>query len=323
MEPPSSPLSDYPSDLFSDLPLNIRTSKDEERRLYQGNNDDQEDQEDQEEEEVVEDTMQSTSGKAGNIRGPYTSYRPSDKKIETVLKCLKDNGLSLAGFLRLWIKDGVVIESNRAYKTGILRRKELGRVVTEFLDNDDIQYNNTPKPLVHALQEELDAIIASGNLFRKFSAETDGTTDAASASDFVEAHETIVKLAPKWYALLQQILGNQRAERASYQPSKTDLSKGIIAGRIFTITFIACYSRSRKNSNFLPTILGMNMLKIGTKRRILDITQSMGVIPAYETLNSIIQNIAEQCKVCAFTISICPAFDSIYECYLGAEIVID
>jgi hypothetical protein len=229
-----------------------------------------------------------------NTRGPKRDRQSTAAKLEQILKAINEAGLSFPKFIRTWVNSEVEID-NRIYRTRVQRRKTFNIVMEELITDNVVQYKHLTETLVLAIQEELDTLIDQGEHFRQFDKVEVADCISIETMDLHAAGRTVEEFAPTWFSLIQQLLMNQRSHRATYTSSDTERTRESILNRLFTITAIACYSRSKKRSNFFPSLLGAYMRRTGTKRRVTDVVHEMGVIPAYSTISDLIDDISADC----------------------------
>jgi hypothetical protein len=131
-----------------------------------------------------------------------------------------------------------------------------------------IPVTNLPEALVHTITGEINRLLEDGDFFGQFKQEYQEDYPHIERVDLRLAGQRVESLAPVWFSLLQRLLTNRRGHRQSYSNTETEGAKATMYRRVFTISSIVCYARSRTTSNCFPTLLGLYLQGTGTKRRV-------------------------------------------------------
>ena len=107
-----------------------------------------------------------------------------------------------------------------------------------------------------------------------------------------------------WSAILRAAFAPKRSNRPSYnsepKSNLTTIEKNRLRkqrGQAFLVMSVLCHARARETSNWLSKYLGVYLVSSGTKRRVVDMLSSFGVVPTWSTIHSETGNIAEAQKV--------------------------
>lgn len=135
----------------------------------------------------------------------------------------------------------------RALITGFIRR------LAEF----DICQEASCESVIAA---ELDSLI-NFTPFSTFSFE-----DKLEELNCKDAVSVIQARAPSWCYLLRQLLVNRRANRPSYHSSREEP----VDRRLFAVTSLVCFSRTKQKSNTFATCLDLYLQGLGVPRSVVE-----------------------------------------------------
>lgn len=112
--------------------------------------------------------------------------------------------------------------------------------------------------------------------------------------DFAQAVKTIDGTAPTWHGILEQLFGNTRQKKPSYSYfSRWEA----VHRRMFTITSMVCFSRTRKNSNTLSSCLDNYLLGSGVHRRMIETLHGLGLCHSNHHANGLMSKLAKHAVV--------------------------
>jgi hypothetical protein len=211
------------------------------------------------------------------------------KGVESVIRAMRAAGWTLEEFLEVYVTEkdiwgNMIVCNIRNHRSPSERQS---RLLRSFSSPAFTQLRGTPMD-VSELKEELKAL-RSTRFFGKF----DHTTKVVDLDlDIVDA--SVRETAPRWHTALNELLYNQRSAWGSYssQPNDED-----IAGKIFMITSMVCFSQAKQQSNFLASMLDVYLLSSGVKRRAFSTLAGLGICHSYKTANNLLKDIAEAAKV--------------------------
>jgi len=273
---PSSPLSSL---LFSTpVPSSAQRPSALEATLY-------------DEQHCVDDEDNSVGDAEDDVRraGRKRSANNIAKGVESVIRAMQAAGWTLEEFLEVYVTEkdtrgNIIVCNIRNHRSPSERQSRLLRAISSPAFT---QLRGTPMD-VSELKEELKAL-RSTRFFGKF----DHTTKVEDLDlDIVDS--SVRETAPRWHAALNELLYNQRSAWDSYssQPNDED-----IAGKIFMITSMVCFSQAKQQSNFLPSMLGIYLLGSGVKRRTFSTLAGLGICHSYFTANGLLSKLADAAKV--------------------------
>lgn len=102
--------------------------------------------------------------------------------------------------------------------------------------------------------------------------------------DLREIEQVIIDRAPVWYALLQELLPNQRSNQAYYP--ELDMVK--MRKRISIITYAVVHSIAARNASWILKALGVLLVTGSVKRRLIEVLNNMGLVCSYRTVQRLI-----------------------------------
>jgi hypothetical protein len=143
-------------------------------------------------------------------------------------------------------------------------------------------------PVEDRCAAELDQL-AERNPFSKFVV---GMT--LDTVDTQQAVAEIHAVAPTWNRILQRLLQNRRQHRPTYTARDRHLN---VQRRIFSITSMACFSRSRINSNTLASCMDIYLVGSGVHRRVIETLHGLGLCHSYHHANSLMSQVAQHASV--------------------------
>ncbi|KAF2669316.1 hypothetical protein BT63DRAFT_440007 [Microthyrium microscopicum] len=201
---------------------------------------------------------------------PRQSPNSAKKKLTVILKCIRDQKMSMRSFLLSWAgqKDShsKIVLDNDKY-ANVIGRRTLLKDVIEQLSSDGImpEYHTDSR-----LWTEFRAL-AKLTGFNRFSSRVDGTN-----IDFKKAIKKMRNTAPIWTAFLHKLMRNR--DHKTYKRSDKPGWK-----LMYMITAIILHRRSRETNNYLAATLGVYLLGSGVKRRVMDLLAALGVCTGYKT----------------------------------------
>jgi len=204
------------------------------------------------------------------------------QKLDGIITLLREYNWTINDLLEAWVDDEHEIESHMLW-TGRLRRATLDKtsVVRYYLDQ------------VHAnIPDELTQLVTMSP-FNQFDFKE--SYSMLEDFDFDSATEIIKTHAPDWYKLLSSILFNTRSHQPSHNASLQTEKK--INKRMFTITSIVCFSRSKKSSNVLASMLATYLHGLGTKRRAIEVLAGIGLCQSYHQTIRNVDQVADITRV--------------------------
>jgi hypothetical protein len=218
--------------------------------------------------------------------------RRRTKKLQAMVNTMRREGWSFAQFLAAWVgtddadSRGLTIRHRRYSRVGKRRRAFLNAV----MDNPHIRGLVVPAGTFAA---ELDRLVQEP-YFSTFD-----RTSSIENLDFKVAFQSIQDVAPSWHATLLQLLGNQRAHRASYHTGgqKAGIKEPLVR-RAYAITSMIYSSRAKKRSTFFTSIVDIYLMGSGVKRRVFETLSGFGLCHGYHSANRIMNSIAEEAEVC-------------------------
>jgi hypothetical protein len=222
-------------------------------------------------------------GDASTIR---TRLSKQDK-VEAVVETLKQLRWSFEELVEAWVGiDGAdfCLPRMRRYYRQKDRRAAFSRSLQVLKSHDICQEES----IASRCALELDTLV-SKSPFSKY--ELSMNLDQL---DFAQAVKTIEDTAPTWHGILQQLLGNTHQK----QPSYSSFGRWeAVHRRMFTITSMVCFSRTRKNSNILSSCLDVYLLGSGVHRRVIETLHGLGLCHSYHNANDLMSKVAKHAAV--------------------------
>jgi len=212
------------------------------------------------------------------------------EKLQSVVSLLHTLHWSFAAFLKAWVgaaagSSGVNIQ-HHLYRTVAQRQRVLATTISA-LNEDGFVTIDGWENWVRDCRLELQ-LLGQQQYFNNDFVNVD-----LDKIDFSKAVDVIKRFAPTWFNILRSALQNQRAHRSSYHQGKAD----IVALRILTITYIACFSIAKKTSSFFPSAVGLYLTTSGTKRRAIETLSGLGICHSYHQNLLNLGKKAEQAEV--------------------------
>ena len=189
---------------------------------------------------------------------------------------LRDLGISLGEFIEGYVMDEVP-NTHPPELRRVRLRDALDRSVVRNVFGDDIVS-------VSALMNELDALVEQP-LFGEC------THSNMEGMDFAASRDEMVEVAPRWTDLLDRIMANRRSGWESYSGSST-----VRSGHAYLVSAVVLRSRSRRRSNYLSKNLGFYLLSSGTKRRVINVLNGLGLCDSYKIINNDASEIASKAQ---------------------------
>ena len=234
----------------------------------------------------------AASSEDESIREPSLSDEPIDdsgdgistqEKLQRILDLMQSFGWSPRQLFLAWVgaKQGSasVELGNRFWRTS-KQRKDL------FLQVAD-EIGKPQANMISIMSRELKSLVKRHPCFGQFDEKAN-----LEDIDFADAYHAIENSAPLWHSTMMQLLSPQRAHRASARPISESHSE-TLSQRLFALTSMVCFSRSKQQSNFLPSLLGTYLLGSGTKRRVIESLSGLGVCPSYSRCKDLLGKIAK------------------------------
>jgi hypothetical protein len=222
-------------------------------------------------------------------RPRYLRHRRSaasmGQKLDNTLKLWREQNITIQDFIKAWVCDRQAGGSgySAARRVNGLKRALQQPDVARILSRETVPEVSG----VGTLQDELDALVGRP-LFDRYNAEASvGDLDNLT---FEGARNEIVRWAPQWANLLDQLLQNTRASWQSYCPPK----KTSYDGAMYLITSIICRARAKKRSNFFAKMFGVYLHGSGTRRRVIEVLSGLGVCDTYKVINEQLTKVASR-----------------------------
>jgi len=193
---------------------------------------------------------------------------------------------SLRHIILLYTRFGMATRRVRGLSHALLRHKEISDSILRYADPSSLAQFLAP-----SIRREWKRLVHNHD--QPFSKARD--SNPSGLLDVKHLFEYIRQETPLWFALMNLLLRNQRAERQAYEGTKTEGKKFeeylvFITAHVLGSFAPRCSSEYRSN-------LGLFLHSCGLSRKGLDTIAGMGVIPSYTHLNRRLTRIAKHAEV--------------------------
>ncbi|KAI9763921.1 MAG: hypothetical protein M1839_006119 [Geoglossum umbratile] len=198
------------------------------------------------------------------------------QKLDKYLLLLRDDRWNLSDLV-----EALVVSKRKKEKSTFMRHLHQKKKVLDELINynkDNVRDCLTGGPTQLTKEVEL---LASTSYFGTW--KLDRVT-SFSDLDMPAILDLVERRAPRLLSFLRELMrapGSSRAEPV---------------GRYIIVLAIICFSRHREKCNNLPTLLGLHLHSHGTKRRLIELLNHLGVSISYSSVNAAVKAISEMAK---------------------------
>ena len=196
-------------------------------------------------------------------------------RLKRALRFFETLHVSFSDVVQAWLMD----VNGQARQRRVRKIQEVLDLPRTVEDMEDTVFN--------ALYRELDQL-ANQDYFKKF--EPDENLEEAKFGDAVG---TVKQKAPMWYKFTDHLLRNARASGAAY---KNQLKAKAFYGRVFFLTSYVVHARQKITASYFMRHLSVYLLNSGTKRRVIDVFNNLGVCGSYTVAVDDLKLIAEEAK---------------------------
>jgi hypothetical protein len=276
------------------------SSDDDEDELFRPDESSESDDDDLDEDELddakIEALFAPTTGMAGSKRRRFPSLaeikescklgKADFKAFIDVEKLMIKRRWSFRNVILLYTRFGRATKRTRGVSHAVLHHKEISDSIIRYADPSSLAQLLAPsirrewKRLVHDPDQPFSKARDSNS---------SGLLDVKHLSDYIGQD------APLWFALMNLLLRNQRAERQTYEGTKTEGKE--FEERLVFITSHVLGSFAPRSSSEYRSNLGLFLHSCGLSRKGLDTLAGMGVILSYTHLNKRLTRIAKNTEV--------------------------
>jgi hypothetical protein len=220
---------------------------------------------------------------------------PTIAKIEGILDLLHSYNWSFKELIHTWVgysnsAEDLEIERHR-YNTMAQRRAVLQDAVDELVVHKIYDSPVLGTRCIAAIGGELDRLIDESLYFGRLEPGSI-TPDYLETFDYTRGVSDVKSKAPTWFGLLETLLEPRRG----YTENTIERTRH----RSFYMTVMACNARAYNTSSHLLTVMDMYLRSLGVKRRVVETLASFGICHAYTQGNTVMSEVADRCRVCAY-----------------------
>lgn len=244
----------------------------------------------------IEALFAPATGRAGKKKRRFSSLaemressnlgKPDFKAFVEVEKLMTKRNWTFRHIILLYTRFGSAIKRVRGVSRALLHDEEIRDSILRYADPSSLGQLLAP-----SIRREWKRLIHNHD--QPFSKARD--SNSSGLIDVNHLFRFIHQEAPIWFALMNLLLRNQRAERQTYEGTKTEGKE--FDQRLVFITSHVLGSFAPRSSGEYRGNLGLFLHSCGLSRKGLDTLAGMGIIPSYDHLNQRLTRIAKHAEV--------------------------
>jgi hypothetical protein len=244
----------------------------------------------------IEALFAPTTGRAGGKRRrfpPLAEIKESCKLGKADFKAFIDveklmikRKWSFQHVILLYTRFGRATKRSQGVSHAVLHYKEISNPIIRYAGPSSLAQLLAP-----SIRREWKRLVHNPD--QPFSKARD--SNSSGLLDVKHLSDCIGQDAPLWFALMNLLLRNQRAERQTYEGTKTEGKE--FEERLVFITSHVLGSFAPRSSSEYRSNLGLFLHSCGLSRKGLDTLAGMGVILSYTHLNKRLTRIAKNTEV--------------------------